>query len=67
VPLAMMENVPLAAMVINAADEAFLEDGQQAERIGWFFESGLDPNDWRLVESNATGIRYVPLTTRDRA
>jgi choline dehydrogenase-like flavoprotein len=29
----------------------------------WFLESGLDPNDWRLVESNATGIRYVPLTT----
>ena len=63
----MMENVPLAAMVINAAGEAFLEDGQQAECIGWFLESGLDPSDCRLVESNVTGIRYVPPTTRDRA
>ena len=63
-PLAMMENVPLANMVINAASEAFLEDGQQAQRARWFLESSLDPNDWRLVESNATGIRYVPLTTR---
>ncbi len=66
-PLAMMENVPLADMVINAASEAFAEDGRQAERIRWFLESGLDPNDWRLVKFNATGIRYVPLTTRGHA
>jgi choline dehydrogenase-like flavoprotein len=67
VPLAMIKNVPLADMVINAASEAFLEDGRQAQRIRWFLESGLDPNDWRLVESNATGIRYIPLTTRGHA
>jgi choline dehydrogenase-like flavoprotein len=67
VPLAMMENVPLADMVASAAGEAFLEDGHQAERARWLLESGLDPNDWRLVESNATGIRYVPLTTRRHA
>jgi choline dehydrogenase-like flavoprotein len=66
-PLAMLENVPLADMVINAANEAFLEDGKQVQRIRWFLESGLDPNDWRLVTSNATGIRYVPLTTRRHA
>ena len=24
-----------------------------------------DPNDWRLVEENAFGIRYAPLTTRE--
>jgi choline dehydrogenase-like flavoprotein len=67
VPLAMMGNVPLADLVASAAGEAFLEDGHQAERARWFLESGLDPNDWRLVESNATGIRYVPLTTRTHA
>src|SRR5215472_12111712 len=67
VSLAMMENVRLADMVISAASEAFMEGGRQADRVGWFLESGLDPNDWRLVESNATGIRYVPLTTREHA
>ena len=67
VPLALMANVPLFDTVTSAALEAFAEDGQQANRVRWFLESGLDPNDWRLVESNATGIRYLPLTTRGHA
>jgi choline dehydrogenase len=66
-PLAMMANVPLFDTVASAALEAFAEDGQQAQRARWFLESGLDPNDWRLVRSNATGIRYLPLTTRGHA
>ncbi|MGE3959620.1 MAG: GMC family oxidoreductase [Vicinamibacterales bacterium] len=28
-------------------------------------ESALDPNDWRVVEDDAIGIRYTPLTTRN--
>jgi choline dehydrogenase-like flavoprotein len=63
----MIQNVPLADVVAGAAGEAFLEDGHQVESARWFLESGLDPNDWRLVESNATGIRYVPLTTHRHA
>ena len=66
-PFAMLENVPLADAVVSAALAAFAEDGQQAKRIRWFLESGLDPNDWRLVCCNATGIRYLPLTTRGHA
>ena len=38
------------------------------ERINWFFEGGLaDPNDWTLVQDNATGLRYPPLATKDGA
>jgi len=66
-PLALLENVTLADTIATAAGEAFAEDGQQANRIRWFLESGLDPNDWRLVRANATGIRYLPLTTRGNA
>jgi choline dehydrogenase-like flavoprotein len=28
-------------------------------------DSALDPNDWRVVEESAIGIRYTPLTTED--
>ncbi len=33
------------------------------QRIRWFFRGAFDPNDWRLVQDNAAGIRYLPLTT----
>jgi choline dehydrogenase len=63
-PLALLENEALTKTIVDAGREAFEEDGQQIERIRWLFESGLDPNDWRLVRDNSTGIRYLPLTTR---
>lgn len=67
-PAAMLESIRLDEMIKDAVQEAFEEDGQkQAEHLRWFFESGLDPNDWRLVRANATGIRYAPLTTRRHA
>ena len=67
IPVGLLDNAALAEMLVSAALEAFEEDGQQAERIRWFLESGLDPNDWRLVRGNATGIRYLPLTTSGHA
>ncbi len=66
-PIALLENVTLFDAIATAAWEAFAEDGHQPRRIRWFLESGLDPNDWRLVRANATGIRYLPLTTRRHA
>jgi choline dehydrogenase-like flavoprotein len=67
VPVTVLADIPVAEAVASAALEAFAEDGEQPERIRWFLESGLDPNDWRLVEDNATGIRYLPMTTRGHA
>jgi choline dehydrogenase-like flavoprotein len=66
-PLSVLENEALAKTIIDAGMEAFAEDGQQLNRIRWLFESGLDPNDWRLVRDNSAGIRYLPLTTRGHA
>ncbi len=66
-PLNLLESLRLDDCIATAAFEAFAEDGQQADRIRWFFESGLDPNDWRMIRANATGIRYLPLTTQGHA
>jgi len=63
-PLSVIENEALAKTIVDAGLKAFEEDGQRANRIRWFLESGLDPNDWRLVRDNSTGIRYLPLTTQ---
>lgn len=66
-PLSLLFNEALARTVKDAALQAFKEDGQQLNRIKWFLESGLDPNDARLVTDRATGIRYLPLTTHNHA
>ncbi len=33
------------------------------ERLRWLILGKGDPNDWRLVEQNSTGLRYTPLAT----
>jgi choline dehydrogenase-like flavoprotein len=63
IPMAVMRNRQLAEAIATSALEAYLEDGRQEERALWALESGFDPNDWRLVNSDAVGIRYLPLTT----
>ena len=37
------------------------------ERLDWFLQSAGDPNDRDVIASSADGVRYTPLTTRDRA
>ena len=60
---ALLDNKQLVDIILEQGHEAFEEGGQHVERVHWFFKSGLDPNDWRLVRKNATGIRYLPLAT----
>jgi choline dehydrogenase len=62
-PISLLKNKTLRETIVDEGLKAFEEDGEQAARINWFFESGLDPNDWRLVSDYSTGIRYLPLTT----
>ena len=40
-----------------------MADGHRMERARWFLQSLFDPNDWRLVQGDATGVRYLPMTT----
>lgn len=41
--------------------------GDLLSRIEWFIQGQADPNDWRLVRKNASGIHYAPLLTRNHS
>ena len=67
IPIGLLDNFTLQATVVSSIVAILREEGQLDERLRWLLESGLDPNDWRLVRENSTGIRYLPLTTQKHA
>jgi choline dehydrogenase-like flavoprotein len=67
IPIGLLDNFTLQATVVSSIIAILREEGQLDERLRWLLESGLDPNDWRLVGENSTGIRYLPLTTQKHA
>ena len=65
---ALIKDKTLIKTVLESAKKAIVYLPSFFERINWFFEGGLaDPNDWTLVQENATGLRYPPLATKDGA
>ena len=62
-----LDDKDLVQAVQQAIRAAFEELGNPGEQIVQGIESLGDPNDWRLVQAKAEGIRYVPLTTRGHA
>jgi choline dehydrogenase len=54
---AIMES---ARAALSDPDVAVTEADRHAR-----LESKLDPNDWRVVEDDAIGLRYTPLTTKN--
>lgn len=54
----------LSAAVLKGLIDDLKAQGEIAKEVSEDLISGLDPNDWRLVEANATGVRYAPLTTK---
>jgi choline dehydrogenase-like flavoprotein len=50
-------------VVIESALAAIRQSPNLGQRLRWFLKGVFDPNDWRLVNDNAVGIRYLPLTT----
>ncbi len=67
IPKAALDDRQLTKVILASARRAFREDAQQAKRIRWFLEGWLDPNDWRLVQKDSVGARYLPLTTERHA
>src|SRR5436305_2084515 len=64
IPRAVIGDRRLTRLIIECAFEAFMADhGHKRERARWFLQSLFDPNDWRLVQGDATGVRYLPMTT----
>ncbi len=67
IPMAALLDRTLFDTIATYAERALLDSGGLVARIGWFLESWGDPNDWRLVQQDAIGSRYLPLTTRRHA
>jgi choline dehydrogenase len=68
-PLCMdaLRDDELMDVIRASARKAIRDEQHPLKRLLWLIQSQADPNDWRLVKSNAFGIRYAPLTTRDGA
>jgi choline dehydrogenase-like flavoprotein len=67
IPKAAVRDFGLVQVLLDSAHEAFDEIGQPIERLIDLVEAKADPNDWRLVNENAVGVRYTPLATRSHA
>jgi choline dehydrogenase len=68
IPEAVLRDRDLVKVIIEtAAAEAEDLGTPLGERIRWDILGTGDPNDWRLVQGNSTGLRYTPLTTRNHA
>ena len=63
IPIEALTDRHLRRVVIEAGLAAIRQAPNLRQRLRWFFIGAFDPNDWRLVKDNATGIRYLPLTT----
>ncbi len=62
-PRTMINDRALIEVVIAEAIEALVKEGRKPEQVWSDLEGALDPNDCRLVQRNAAGPRYLPLTT----
>ena len=65
---ALIKDEILIKTVLESAKQAITHLPNFFERIEWFNEGGLaDPNDWGIIQENATGLRYPPLATKNGA
>lgn len=64
---ALIKDKALVNTITQSAEEAFQCNDQFLERLKWGVEGKGDPNDWRLVQDDAVGIRYTPLATKNHA
>lgn len=68
IPEAAFDDKKLVTTLLDSAAAEIEElGGSLIERIKWFVQGKGDPNDWRLVQGNSTGIRYPPLATHRHA
>jgi len=63
---ALKKDKRLVKVILESAKAAAKTVEMPLKRIWWFLIGRLDPNDWRLVNDNAVGIRLPPLATSRR-
>jgi choline dehydrogenase-like flavoprotein len=66
-PMAALRNRALRDVVVDSVLASFFDSNDEAKRLRWLFDGLMDPNDWRLVQQDAFGTRFVPLSTRNHA
>ena len=64
-PMESLGNRYLRRVLEDLATDASAQIGHRLKRLHSFFKTRADPNDWRQVKADASGLRLVPLTTRD--
>ena len=67
IPKAAIESIQLETLLKRSILSEIKALASPIKRFLWFILGQGDPNDWRLVEKNAFGVRYPPLATRDHA
>ncbi|MGH9892048.1 MAG: GMC family oxidoreductase, partial [bacterium] len=67
IPKTALSDRELVQMLRASVKEEIVELGDLLSRIEWFIQGQADPNDWRLVGKNASGLRYPPLMTRNHS
>ena len=65
-PLEALDDGPLVKSIKESAYAVIEELGQPVRRFKWWFQSFGDPNDWRLINDDAIGVRTLPLATNGR-
>jgi len=64
IPKSALGDKDLLDVLHDSLRVAFHASAAPIDRDVWTLMGQADPNDWRLVRENATGICYTPLTTR---
>ncbi len=65
IPKSALGDGDLVKTILASAHQAFHAVGEPVKRVGWLLQGQADPNDWRLVQGNAVGVRYPPLANRN--
>jgi choline dehydrogenase-like flavoprotein len=67
IPKAALKDKSLVESIKTSVEKAVKEVASPLKRFKWQLEGLADPNDWRLVQDNAVGLRYPPLSTKNHA
>ena len=63
-PTAALEDKGIQEFIAETVAAEIEDEGSSLEeRLKWQIRGHLDPNDWRLVKDESTGLRYPPLAT----
>ncbi len=65
IPIEALGDEDLVTTIVDSAAKAIKAQPDKEKGLEWLLQGQGDPNDWRLVKQNATGLRYPPLSNRN--